>query len=152
MGDEVSGEGDISILEGNAAAGATDSRAQVIGVTCDKATDEPAQVARLDEGVQDVVAAGFREFEVRIERGHGRVGAGECRDLHSLLRAHVEADALPDTSEIRKAEVYLAVALNHAESQVSRGENGGHTLNHVSVVRSLQRIGDAQRIWRAGAE
>ena len=57
------------------------------------------------------------------------------------LGARVEADALPLSFPQREAEVYLAVALNHAASHVSGGENGGRTLTHVAVVRSLVKVG-----------
>ena len=52
------------------------------------------------------------------------------------LRAHVETDLSPS-----KAEVFVALALEHAQSQVLHGENGGHRLEHVSVVRSLTSVG-----------
>jgi len=56
----------------------------------------------------------------------------------ALLHAHIEADTNPDK---HNADVYLAVALNHVESQVLRGENGGKHLIHVAVVQQLNRVG-----------
>jgi hypothetical protein len=61
-----------------------------------------------------------------------------------ILRAHVEADALPEAFKIRKADVCLAVALNYAESQVLRGENSGRRLTHVGVVQHLNTVGSVE--------
>lgn len=60
----------------------------------------------------------------------------------AVLRAHIEADG---TSERRNAEIYAAVALDHAESQVLRGENGGRRLTHTGVVEELIKIGKVER-------
>ena len=57
------------------------------------------------------------------------------------LRARVEADALPPSVTQSEAEVYVVLALNHAESHVFGGENGGRTLSHVAVVRRLVKVG-----------
>ena len=59
------------------------------------------------------------------------------------LRAHVEADALPDS--VKKADLYVVVALDHAESQVKAGENGGRKLAHVSVVQSMTKVGSLSK-------
>ncbi|MFZ0770951.1 MAG: DUF1223 domain-containing protein [Candidatus Sulfotelmatobacter sp.] len=59
----------------------------------------------------------------------------------NILHAHLETGTLEDSFGSRRADVYVAVALNHAESQVSAGENAGHRLAHVSVVRSLTKVG-----------
>lgn len=64
-------------------------------------------------------------------------------DGNNALRAHLEADALP--SSVKKADLYVAVALNHTESQVKAGENSGRTLDHVAVVQSLTKVGSLEK-------
>jgi hypothetical protein len=54
---------------------------------------------------------------------------------------HVEAGPLPSPIATQSADVFLAIADNSDESQVSRGENAGRTLQHVAVLRNLIRIG-----------
>jgi hypothetical protein len=59
-----------------------------------------------------------------------------------LLRTHVETDANTARSN---AEVFLAIALDHVDSQVLRGENGGRRLTHVAVVQQITKIGKLQK-------
>lgn len=56
----------------------------------------------------------------------------------NTLRAHVETAALPKG---QKADVYVVVALNHAESQVSAGENAGRRISHTAVARIMKKVG-----------
>ena len=56
----------------------------------------------------------------------------------ALLRAHIESDV---NSGKHNADVYVALALDHVESQVLRGENGGKHLVHVGVVQQLTKVG-----------
>jgi hypothetical protein len=64
------------------------------------------------------------------------VSIGKLNSVH----AHVETGALDSSYGSRTAEVYTVLALNHAQSQVSAGENAGHRLEHVSVARKLVKI------------
>jgi hypothetical protein len=56
----------------------------------------------------------------------------------SVLRAHVDTG---ENSTKHNADVYLALALNHVESQVLKGENGGRHLVHVAVVQRIVKVG-----------
>ncbi len=63
----------------------------------------------------------------------------------NVLRAHLEVGRLDSPLVSKVAEVYVVVALNRAESQVSAGENAGHKLAHVAVVKSLTKVGVLQQ-------
>src|ERR1700733_10415997 len=53
------------------------------------------------------------------------------------LKVKIEADA----PEKHGGAVWVAVALDHAASQVSAGENSGKQLQHVAVVEELRKVG-----------
>ena len=56
------------------------------------------------------------------------------------LDGRVEVDA-----QGRGGEVYVATTLDHAESQVLRGENSGHRLKYVAVVEDIVKIGKLEK-------
>lgn len=60
----------------------------------------------------------------------------------SVLHAHIETGA---NSTRHNADVFVAIALDHVESQVLRGENGGKHLVHVAVAQQLTKIGKLPR-------
>jgi hypothetical protein len=57
------------------------------------------------------------------------------------LRAHLETGPLDSSYHVQSVEIYVAVALNHAESQVLRGENANRRLTHTAVVKKLSKVG-----------
>jgi hypothetical protein len=67
---------------------------------------------------------------------------GVDRNAAPILRGHIEADG---TSEKRNSTIYAALALDHAQSQVLHGENGGRQLTHVAVVQELIKVGKMER-------
>ena len=60
------------------------------------------------------------------------------KDRPNTLRVRVDANG--PTGD-HYADLYVAVALDHVESQVLRGENGGKHLTHVAVVQQISKIG-----------
>jgi hypothetical protein len=67
---------------------------------------------------------------------------GIDRNAAPVLRGHIEADG---TSEKRNSTIYAALALDHAQSQVLHGENGGRQLTHVAVVQELIKVGKLEK-------
>lgn len=58
------------------------------------------------------------------------------------VHAHINIDG---SSSKQNADIYVAVALNQAESQVLKGENQGKHLTHVAVVQELIKAGKLQK-------
>jgi hypothetical protein len=63
----------------------------------------------------------------------------------NVLLAHLETGALQQSFGLPAADVYVAVALNRAESHVSHGENAGRTLAHTAVVRRIVKVGSIRQ-------
>lgn len=61
---------------------------------------------------------------------------------NETLHAHIE---IPASGIKHDADIYLATALNHADSQVLRGENTGKHLTHVAVVENLTKVGKLKK-------
>jgi hypothetical protein len=61
------------------------------------------------------------------------------------LRVHIEVEPLPADSKANKADIFVAVALDHAESRVSGGENNGRSIQHVAVAESMTKVGTIEK-------
>ncbi len=81
-------------------------------------------------------AAASPKIPVRI--GDLSVDAGNPAVLH----ARIDTDANDDS---HNADVYVVVALDHVESQVLKGENGGKHLTHVAVAQEFTKIGKIEK-------
>lgn len=64
---------------------------------------------------------------------------GSSEDGSTIV--HINAGPLPSATGTQSAGVFLAIADNRDESQVSGGENAGRKLQHVAVLRKLTRVG-----------
>ncbi len=76
-------------------------------------------------------ARGFPKVEVKISA---------LKVENGNVRAHIETGVLS-----AQGDIFVALALDHAQSQVLHGENGGHRLEHVAVVRTLTRVGTSKK-------
>jgi hypothetical protein len=98
--------------------------------------DGTSQFVGSDAALADqAFAKALTKSKIAVRLSSGSLGAT------NVLQAHLETDVLPASFRLHEAEVYVAVALNRVESQVSHGENAGRTLAHVAVVRSIVKLG-----------
>jgi hypothetical protein len=65
------------------------------------------------------------------------VGGGAAPAINGMVSVAMPAGDRP-------CDLFVAVALDHADTQVLRGENRGQHLTHVAVLRELVRIGTAE--------
>ena len=95
--------------------------------------DKPQQVGKVFHEAAAAVKMPVRISEVSVDRRNPAV-----------LLVHIEVDGRSDKDE-QPADIYVATALDHAESQVSHGENSGRHLTHVAVVLQLTKIGQLEK-------
>jgi hypothetical protein len=77
-------------------------------------------------------AAAVAKIPVTIESL--RVGGGAAPAIEGTVSVAMAAGDHP-------CDLFVAVALDHADTQVLRGENRGQHLTHVAVLRQLVRVG-----------
>jgi hypothetical protein len=98
------------------------------------------------DGARELVGSDSRQAEQAIKRALGQeklqISLSEVAfNTPGVLRGRIGVASLPASMHLATADIYLAVALSHAESQVLRGENGGRRLQHVAVVRTAAKVG-----------
>jgi hypothetical protein len=96
------------------------------------------------DGCRQMSGSNAREAEAALREGKNRPKT-ELRITHLAAeqgRLHTHIESAPfKLSDVHSLDVYLAIALNHAESQVTGGENANRHLTHTTVVRKLKRVG-----------
>ena len=86
------------------------------------------------ERISDQLHAASAVGKVPVSIESLRVETGAAPAISGV----VNAEAVPGN---RSCELFVAVALDRADTQVLRGENRGQHLTHVAVLRELQRVG-----------
>ncbi len=96
------------------------------------------------DGQTDVLGSDAAAAKVAIAKS--ATNAKAAIDLAAQRSRNGVKVELGVTGGGRGADVYVVLADDSAQSQVTRGENSGHTLHHVAVVRTLLLAGktDAQ--------
>lgn len=68
------------------------------------------------------------------------------RESDQVIVVQITTGRLPSSGAAPIANIWLAVADDQEQSHVVGGENGGKTLKHVAVVRTLMKIGTVDRV------
>jgi hypothetical protein len=93
------------------------------------------------DGQSEFVGSHSSDARLSIQKAissHKHPIALTAQSTGNSLKASIHIDNLGS----KGATVFLAIAENQAQSNVTRGENAGRHLKHIAVVRSLQSIGD----------
>lgn len=92
---------------------------------------DPQQVQSMLVGARSSSRVPVKITAINIEQGSPAV-----------VRLHIEADG---KSLAHSADMMVASALDHAESDVLRGENGGKHLKYVAVAEEIKKIGKVEK-------
>jgi hypothetical protein len=101
--------------------------------------DSPYTPQMVVDGAAQFTGGDARRAAVEIENAAGQPKA-PVRLARTGSGVQVEIERVP-----HDGDVWLALADNAASSKVMAGENKGHTLDHVAVVRSMRKIGTVKR-------
>ena len=99
--------------------------------------DVAAQLGANGPGMTETLQKAVAPPKVSVQ-----IKSATVRGNPAVLHARAELDASGDK---QNAGVYAVIALDHAESQVVRGENSGKQLAHVAVVLDLKKIGKLEK-------
>lgn len=91
------------------------------------------------DGWEDVVGSDQSGVRAAIRQAEAR--AKTPIDLSATRSGAAVKIAVRVETAPRDTDLYVAMADDHAQSQVSRGENAGRTLRHVAIVRTLVLAG-----------
>jgi len=91
------------------------------------------------DGAVQFVGGDTRRAAAEIDKAAGRPKAVIVLSRNGR-GLNVDVEGAPS-----EADIWLAMADNVATTTVGGGENKGHTLTHVAVVRSLRKIGSVKR-------
>jgi hypothetical protein len=76
--------------------------------------------------------------KVSVQISSATIQAGQPDTLQGSIQVNSELQK-------RGGDIYVATALDHANSQVLHGENGGRLLTHVAVVQDITKVGRLEK-------
>lgn len=102
------------------------------------------------DGTTELVGSRGPEVRRKIEEAAGREKtavtiSANGQETGGTRKFDVRVGKLAGAGWGDEAEVWLAVTESGLHSSVTRGENSGEELHHASVVRSLQKLGVADK-------
>jgi hypothetical protein len=98
-----------------------------------------SDISAVQRAITQAAQAPKAAVDVSVLRANGR-------DLH----VDVRVDVPPSLTLIDSADVLIAITEDNLVTEVRRGENGGRTLRHSAVVRTMTSVGTLaphERAW-----